>query len=336
VPDALGHRTPSTARAPARIAFLGTPEAAVPALEAMIAADDLEVVLVVTAPDRPRGRHGTPTATPVRDVADRAGIAVVTPQRAGEIAAPLREARIDAAAVVAYGALLPPAALEACGAGAVNLHFSVLPRWRGAAPVQCAIRHGDPTTGVTAFVIDAGMDTGPVLASLTVPIGADEDAGALTARLAGLGAPLLVGAMRDLLAGVVPVPQPIDGVCLAPKITAADAVLALDRPAGEVVAQVRSLAPRPAAVAAFRGRRLKVLAAEVVDAASLGPTTGEGRARPPGTLVAVDDRGMVVACGTDAVRLTRVVPEGRAPMDGGAFVRGSRPTPGERVDPPTV
>lgn len=317
---------------PLRVAFLGTPEAAVPALEALLADPDVAVVVVVTAPDRPRGRRGTPTPTPVRAAAERAGVPVLTPARAAELAGPLTALDLDAAAVVAYGALLPPAVLAACGAGAVNLHFSVLPRWRGASPVQRAIAAGDATTGVSAFVIDAGMDTGPVLATAEVAIGPTETAGELTDRLARLGAGMLVRAVKDLAAGAAPTPQPTTGVTLAPKLTAADAVLRLEAPAGTVVDQVRSLAPRPAAVCVLRGRRLKVLAAEVVEdsAGAVGPGA------MPGTIVAVDARGLVVACGRGAVRLTAVVPEGRAAMDGGAFVRGARPQVGERVEAPPV
>lgn len=310
--------------APARVAFLGTPEVAVPSLEAIVAAPDLDVVLVVTNPDRPRGRHGRAEPTAVAAAAERLGLRCERPEGRGDLAIVLRDAAPDVVAVVAYGTLLDTEVLEASGAGAINLHFSSLPRWRGAAPVQAALRAGDRTTGVTAFRIDAGMDTGPVLARLEVPIEGSEDAGELLARLATRGAPVLLEGLRAALAGEPGEPQSEEGVTLAPRLGPADLVLDLAGDARAVVAQVRSLAPRPGAVTTLRGSTLKVLEVVPVDADVV-----DGAA--PGTIVALDPEGPCVACGHGAVRLVRVRPAGRATMSGRDLVNGLRLAVGERL-----
>lgn len=309
-----------------RVAFLGTPDVAVPALKALLAADDVEVAVVVTNPDRPKGRSKRPVPPPVKVVAEAAGVPVWQPVKPVEVVDELRALELDAGAVVAYGAILPRRVLEAGGRGFVNLHFSLLPRWRGAAPVQHALRAGDTVSGVTCFVLEPGMDTGPVLRTLEVPIAPHESAGELLDRLARLGAPVLVDALRDLVAGVEPTPQPEEGVTLAPKITPEDVALDLTAPAVEVANLVRSADPLPGAHTTFRGERLKVLRVRPV-AADDGGTT-DRRARP-GTIVAVDKRGVVVACGEGAVRLLAVQPAGRSRMDGAAFVNGYRPEVGE-------
>src|SRR6056297_844507 len=190
-----------------RIAFLGTPEVAVPSLEALASAEDIEVVVALCNPDRPKGRSRTPVPPPVKVAAEQHGIEVWQPAKPREVLEPFRALEVDACAVVAYGALLPADVLAAGGAGFVNLHFSLLPRWRGAAPVQHALRAGDQTTGVTTFVLDEGMDTGPVLRRVEVPIAPQESSGALLARLAELGAPVLVESLRALHTGEVPVAQ---------------------------------------------------------------------------------------------------------------------------------
>jgi methionyl-tRNA formyltransferase len=319
-----------------RVAFLGTPAVAVPALEALLAADDVEVIVVITNPDRPKGRSKRAVPPPVKVAAAAAGVPVWQPVKPVEVLDELRALELDACAVVAYGAILPRRVLDAGGRGFVNLHFSLLPRWRGAAPVQHALRAGDTVTGVTCFVLDPGMDTGPVLRTLEVPIEPNESAGELLDRLALLGAPVLVDALRDLVAGVQPTPQPDEGATLAPKITPEDVVLDLGASAREVTNLVRSADPLPGAHTTFRGERLKVLRvhpvddttdSEVVDATG-GDRDGDRRPAP-GTIVAVDKRGAVVACGVGAVRLLAVQPAGRSRMDGAAFVNGYRPEVGE-------
>lgn len=302
-----------------RVAFFGTPDVAVPSLQALLTADDIEVVAVVTNPDRPRGRSRRPVAPPVKEAVETAGVDVWQPERVVEILDALRGLRVDCCAVVAYGALLPTSVLEAGGAGFVNLHFSLLPRWRGAAPVQHALRAGDQITGVTTFVIDAGMDTGPILRQVEVPIEDGEDAGQLLDRLARLGAPILADSLRDLVDGVAPTPQSSDGVTMAPKIHPDDVQIHWHMDAAEVVNLVRSASPHPGAFTTDDGQRLKIYAATVREA------TGE-----PGEVVEVDRDGVVVACGHGAVLVTSVQPAGKARMDGAAYVNGYRPALGKR------
>lgn len=325
---------------PARVAFLGTPEVAVPALEAIAASEDLEVVLVVTNPDRPRGRSGRPAPTPVRLAAERLGLACVRPEGRAALAAALTDAAPDVVAVVAYGTLLDAATLAACGAGAINLHFSLLPRWRGAAPVQAALRAGDETTGLTAFRIDAGMDTGPVLARLAVPIADDESAGELLDRLAVRGAPVLLEGLRAALAGEEGERQPDEGVTLAPRLGPDDLVLDLTGDARTVAQHVRSLSPRPGAVTSLRGIPLKVLSVVRVeeddaprDAVAAGAVAGAAPfdSAAPGEIVAIDPDGPIVACGRGAIRLLRVRPEGRTTMSGRDLANGLRLSVGERL-----
>jgi methionyl-tRNA formyltransferase len=302
-----------------RVAFFGTPDVAVPSLQELLAAEDIEVLAVVTNPDRPRGRSRRPVAPPVKEAAAAAGVDVWQPQRVAEILDDLRALQVDCCAVVAYGALLPASVLDAGGAGFVNLHFSLLPRWRGAAPVQHAIRAGDEVTGVTTFVIDEGMDTGPILRQVDVPIEDGEDAGHLLERLALLGAPILADSLRDLVGGVAPSPQPSDGVTMAPKVHREDVEIDWHVDAAEVVDLLRSASPHPGAFTTDEGQRLKVYAAVA------GEQTGE-----PGTIVDVGRDGAVVACGRGAVLLTVVQPAGKGRMDGSAYVNGYRPALGHR------
>jgi methionyl-tRNA formyltransferase len=305
-----------------RIVFLGTPEVAVPALDAFVAAEDVEVVAVVTNPDRPKGRSRTPVAPPVKEAALRHGLPVWQPVKAREMLDDLRAADVDACAIVAYGALLPRDVLDAGGRGFVNLHFSLLPRWRGAAPVQHAVRAGDPVTGVTCFVLDEGMDTGPVLATREVAIDPDDTSGTLLERLAEVGAPLLVEAVRGLVDGAAPSPQPAEGATLAAKITPDDVAIDWSATAAEVDRLTRSADPAPGAHTTFRDKRLKVWRAVPVTDAPAGAA---------GTIVRVDKRGPVVATGDGAVQLTALQPEGKARADGAAFVNGQRPEVGEQL-----
>jgi methionyl-tRNA formyltransferase len=314
-----------------RIAFLGTPEVAVPSLDALVAAEDIEVAVVLCNPDRPKGRSRTPVPPPVKVAAEQHGIEVWQPAKPREVLEPFRALQVDACAVVAYGALLPVDVLAAGGAGFVNLHFSLLPRWRGAAPVQHALRAGDPTSGVTTFVLDEGMDTGPVLRRVEVPIRPDEGAGALLARLAEVGAPVLVESLRALHAGEVPVAQPSEGATLAPKIHPEDVALDLHRPAAELANLVRSADPAPGAHTSFRGARLKVFRARPVTDAD---EADDGAA--PGTVLATDREGILIACGEDALLLTEVQPAGKPRMAAGAYANGARIDVGERFGTPAT
>jgi len=300
-----------------RVAFFGTPVPAVPALRALLGDSRTEVPVVVTNPDRPRGR-GHELAPPAVKVAARdAGIEVLQPARAADVTTRLTALQLDACAVVAYGQILPPGLLDVPAHGFVNLHFSVLPAWRGAAPVPASILHGDRESGVTCFVLDAGMDTGPVLAVRTTSIGPTETAGELTGRLAELGAPLLVDAVAGLVDGTLqPRPQDHTRATYARKVTPADARIDWTLPAEHLQRVVRAYNPVPGAHTTFRDARVKVHRAQIVP--------GHGA---PGTVVAVDDRtgSPVVACGSEGLRLDAVQPAGRRAMSGTAFVNGYQP-----------
>lgn len=302
------------------MAFLGTPAAAVPALRAFVAAADMTVAAVVTNPDRPAGRGHRLTPPPVKVVAEEAGLAVWQPDKPREILDDLAALAVDACAVVAYGSLLPADVLAAGGAGFVNLHFSLLPAWRGAAPVAHSLLHGDTETGVSCFVLEVGMDTGPVLLTERTAIRDGETAGELTARLAEIGAPLLVAAVRGLVGGSLRrQAQDHDRATYAPKIGAEDARLDWSRPAGVLADAVRAYNPMPGAHTTYQGQRLKVHRATAVD--------GSGA---PG-VVAVGADGPVVACGQDALRLDEVQPAGRPRMAGRDFANGYHPD-GHRLD----
>ncbi|HEX9766015.1 MAG TPA: methionyl-tRNA formyltransferase [Nitriliruptorales bacterium] len=300
-----------------RIGFFGTPDAAATCLRALAADERFDVALVVTNPDRLAGRGRVPTPPPVREVADEVGLAVIQPDRAAHAIDPVAEAGLDVAAVVAYGSILPPELLAATRHGFVNLHFSLLPRWRGAAPVQHAIRAGDPSTGVTAFLLDEGMDTGPILRTVTTDIGPRETAGELLTRLTELGIPVLADALLALVGGEEPTPQPAEGATLAPKVAPADVAIDWRWPAVEVDRLCRSADPRPGAHTTLRSRRLKVFGARPVDAMGA-----------PGTVLAIDE-GPVVACGEGAVLLDDVQPDGRARMTGRDLLNGQQVRLGE-------
>ena len=246
---------------PIRVLFAGTPEVALPALDLLVADDRFRVVAVLTNPDRPRGRSATPQPSAVASRAAELALPLLQPQRVRDAVGAIRDSGADVGAIVAYGSILPPAVLDALPLGFVNLHFSLLPRWRGAAPVQHAIRAGDAVTGVTAFRLDAGMDTGPVLRSLERRISDLIDAGALLAQLAVEGAPVLAEALLAVANGEPGTPQPGDGATLAPRSGAAGAVGAWRRPACEVAAHVRSLPPPPGAPTTVAGELHKIAGA---------------------------------------------------------------------------
>lgn len=303
-----------------RIAFFGTPVAAVPALEAFLAAPEVEVAVVVTNPDRPSGRGHRLAPSPVKVTATAAGVVVWQPQHAPEIGDELAGLAVDACAVVAYGSLLPVDVLAAGGRGFVNLHFSLLPAWRGAAPVTHSLLTGDTETGVTCFLLEQGMDTGPILTRRAVAIGDDEAAGELTQRLAVLGAPLLVEAVRGLADGSLPLqPQDHQRATYAPKVAPADARLDWAAPATVLQRAVRAYNPVPGAWTTLRGQRLKVHRARLAEA---GVTAGTAI---PGQVVAMPGQPPVVACVGGGLALLEVQPAGKPRMAGGAFANGYRP-----------
>ena len=297
-----------------RLLFAGTPEVAVPTLEALDASDH-ELVAVLTRPDARTGRGRKVSRSPVAAWADERGIEVLTPAGPREPAfmERLRELAVDLVPVVAYGALVPPEALEVPRLGWINLHFSLLPAWRGAAPVQHAVLAGDEMTGACVFQLEAGLDTGPVYGRLTEPIGARDTAGDLLGRLAEAGAGLTVDVVDALEAGVLQAePQPEDGVSYAPKITGDDARVRWSDPAFAVDRRVRAVTPAPGAWTEVDGARLR-----------LGPITvdPEGPDLAPGE-IAVSKHSVHVGTATDPVRLGEVQPAGKRRMDAAAWGRG--------------
>ena len=314
----------------ARVVYLRNDAWSVPPLEALAGDPGIEPVLVLTRTPRPGRRGAPPAPTPVAASARELDLPLleVPTVVSGPGRSSLREADPDVVVVVAYGELLPRDALEAGRFGAVNLHLSLLPRWRGASPVQHALLAGDTETGVTTMLLDEGLDTGPVLAQAVVAIEAEDDAGRLGARLARLGGELLARTIVDLAAGrVTPRAQEDALATAAPKLTAEDRRLRWDRPAAELVGRVRAFAPRPGADTLRGDRILKILAA--------APVAEEGAADPAeaaaGTVVRVDPTWFEVAAGEGRVRVLEVAAEGRARMPTGDWLRGSRLEPGERL-----
>jgi methionyl-tRNA formyltransferase len=306
-----------------RLVFAGTPEVAVPSLEALVASSH-EVVAVLTRPDARSGRGRALVPSPVRVRAEALGLEVLTPPRAGDpgFRGRLAELAPDACPIVAYGGLIPPAVLAVPTAGWVNLHFSLLPAWRGAAPVQRAVMAGDEVTGATTFRLEEGLDTGPTYGVMTETIRPTDTAGDLLQRLSTAGAGLLVATLDGLQSGTLQaVPQPAEGISHAPKITVEDARVRWDRPALAVDRQVRGCTPAPGAWSTFRGERLKLL--------PVAPVT-DGPAAAPGEIVA-DRRSVHVGTATGAVRLGTVQPHGRKPMAAADWARGVRPDQGEKL-----
>ena len=307
-----------------RLLFAGTPEAAVPSLETLLASRH-EVVAVLTRPDAAAGRGRRLVRSPVGARADEAGVPVLTPRRLSEpgFLDALRALSPDCCAIVAYGALVPRAALDVPRFGWVNLHFSLLPAWRGAAPVQAAIRHGDAVTGAATFALEEGLDTGPVYGVVTEEITPTDTAGALLQRLAVSGAALLGATLDGIADGtVVARPQPAEGVSHAPKVTPDDARVDWAAPLAAVDRLVRSVTPEPGAWSTFRGERL-----------GLGPVrpAAPDPAAPdlkPGALH-VEKRRVLAGTATGPVELGEVRPVGRRPMPAPDWARGVRITDGE-------
>jgi len=306
-----------------RILFAGTPQAAVPALNALLESPH-EVVAVLTRPDAPAGRGRRLMPSPVAEIALAHGIEVLRPARVRDPAFLDRLAEIapEAAPIVAYGGLIPPSALSIPAHGWVNLHFSLLPAWRGAAPVQHAVMAGDQVTGASTFRLEEGLDTGPVYGVLTDAIGPTDTAGDLLGRLAESGAGLLVATLDGLETGaLVPVPQSADGVSLAPKIRVEDAQVVWTDPAMRVDRLIRGASPAPGAWSEFRGERVKLgpvsRAPDITDVAA-------------GELRVVKNR-IWVGTATHAVLLGEVKAEGKRLMPAGDWARGVRVEPGERL-----
>jgi methionyl-tRNA formyltransferase len=299
-----------------RLVFAGTPETAVPALDILLDSGRHEVAAVVTRPDATAGRGRRLAASPVALRAEQAGIEVLKPVRPRDedFLARLREIAPDCCPVVAYGALLPRAALEVPRLGWVNLHFSLLPAWRGAAPVQHAVMAGDEVTGASTFLIEQGLDSGPVYGVVTEEIRPADTSGDLLGRLAHSGARLLAATMDGIEDGtLVARPQPPDGITLAPKITVEDAAVDWTAPALRVDRLVRACTPAPGAWTLIGGERLK-----------LGPVrpAPDRTGLAPGEL-AVSKNAVHVGTGSHAVRLGDVQPQGKKRMPAADWARGT-------------
>jgi methionyl-tRNA formyltransferase len=303
-----------------RLAFMGTPDFAVPALRALHGAGH-EIAAVYSQPPRPAGRGQALRRSPVHVVADELGLAVRTPARLRRDLtehAAFAALDLDAAVVAAYGLILPEAMLAAPRRGCLNIHASLLPRWRGAAPIQAAILAGDAESGVTIMQMDAGLDTGPMLLAQATPITPHTTAAGLHDALCGIGAALI---LRALAENPPPVPQPGEGATYAPKLEREDGRLRWTDTASDLARRVRALNPWPGTFCLWNGEPLKVLAAE--------PAEGNGEPGvEPGVVL---DEGLLVATGAGALRLARVQAPGRAAMEAGAFLRGRRVPAGTRL-----
>ncbi|MYV99747.1 methionyl-tRNA formyltransferase [Streptomyces sp. SID3343] len=306
-----------------RLVFAGTPEVAVPALEALLDSRH-EVVAVVTRPDAPAGRGRKLIASPVAERAAEAGIEILRPAkpREPEFLARLAELAPDCCPVVAYGALLPKAALDVPAKGWVNLHFSLLPAWRGAAPVQHAVISGDEITGACTFQIEQGLDSGPVYGVVTDEIRPTDTSGDLLDRLSRSGARLLVATMDGIADGSLYArPQSPEGITLAPKLTVDDARVDFTAPALRVDRVVRGCTPAPGAWTTFRGERLKLAPVRL---------RGGDNTLAPGE-IAVEKKVVRVGTGSHAVELTQVQPQGKRMMAATDWARGAHPEPGETL-----
>jgi methionyl-tRNA formyltransferase len=289
-----------------RVTFMGTPDFAVPALQAIAARH--EIAAVYTQPPRPAGRGQQPRPSPVQARAEALGLPVRYPAslRDGAAQAEFAALRADVAVVVAYGLILPRAVLDAPAQGCLNIHASLLPRWRGAAPIHRAVMAGDHETGICIMRMEAGLDTGPVLLRAALPIGAEDTTGDLHDRLSAMGADMVMQAL-DRLPDLTSQPQPDDGVTYAGKIDKAEARVDWTQPATEVDRLIRGLSPHPGAWCDVAGERLRLLRSRVV------PGSGA-----PGQVLS----GFTVACGTDAVEITELQRAGKRPVAATEALRG--------------
>lgn len=299
-----------------RVVFMGTPDFSVPVLDALLGAGH-EIACVYCQPPRPAGRGKKPRPTPVHARAEALGLPVRHPisLKDAQAQAEFADLKADVAVVVAYGLLLPQPVLDAPKHGCLNIHASLLPRWRGAAPIHRAIMAGDAETGICIMQMEAGLDTGPVLLREATAIGAEETTGELHDRLAQMGARLICRAL-DSLDSLTPQPQPEEGVTYAAKIDKSEARIDWTRPAAEIDRQIRGLSPFPGAWCDMAGERIKLLRCRLAE--------GQGA---PGQIL----QGLTVACGEGAIEITELQRQGKRPMPAGDFLRGVQSLP-ERLD----
>lgn len=296
-----------------RLVFMGTPDFALTALRAICEAGH-DVALVVSQPDKPRGRGYLLTPSPVKKYAVDNGIEVITPAtlRDGAAAGKLKSVGADVFIVAAYGKILPPDILSIPPLGCVNIHASLLPAHRGAAPINRAVIEGDTVGGITVMYMDAGMDTGDIIAQRSIPIPPDMTAGEYHDSLAELGGEMITEYLSAAEKGPVPrTPQPSEGVTYSPKIDKTETRADFTRSGAEVCNLIRGLSPYPAAYTVFRGKRIKLLRAH--------PGTGSGK---PGTVISLSD-GIEIACGTGSAVVTSLQPEGKGVTDYASYLRGN-------------
>ncbi|HLK99091.1 MAG TPA: methionyl-tRNA formyltransferase [Myxococcaceae bacterium] len=303
-----------------RIVFMGTPEFAVASLAALF--DIGEVVAVVTQPDKPKGRGNAISISPVKALALERGLTVLQPQklRTPPFAEELRKLSPDVCVVTAYGKILPKDVLEVPPHGCVNVHASLLPRFRGAAPIQWAIAHGDTETGVALMRMDEGLDTGPVISMKRLPIEHEDTSATLHGKLSRLGGDILREALPAYLRGELkPAPQPSEGMVLAPIIQKEDGLLDFSRPAVELERRLRAFTPWPGVYTGLNGARLKVHRVRV--------GSGQGA---PGTVLSAGPQGLEVACGEGSLVLLDVQLEGKRVMSAAEFLSGHKLAPGSQ------
>ena len=294
-----------------RLAFMGSPDFAVPALQALHLSGH-EIAAVYCQQPRPAGRGQTLRLCPVHKAADALGLEIRTPTRLRTDAAAQQAfaaLELDVAVVAAYGLILPQTMLDAPVRGCLNIHASLLPRWRGAGPIQACVLAGDAETGITIMQMEAGLDTGPMLLQEALPIGPSDTAATLHDRLSDIGARLV---LRALAENPPPIPQPVDGMTYAPKLTREYGRIDWTRPDAQIDRQIRAFDPWPGTFTTLDGETLKILAATLADMSG-----------PPGTVL---DTRLTIACGDGAIRPTRIQLPGRQAMDTDAFLRG-RPVP---------
>jgi methionyl-tRNA formyltransferase len=337
-----------------RILFLGTAELSCASLQALVGDPQFQIAAVVTQPDRPKGRALKPQPSPVKSLALRLGLPVLQPERVrdGKFIGELRELKPNLIVVAAYGQILPPAILDLPRHGCLNVHTSLLPKYRGAAPIQWAIANGDTETGVTIMKMDVGLDTGSIVSQRTTSIHAEDTSAVLHDRLAQLGAELLAQTIPDYVTGKIqPVPQPAAGVSYAAKIKKEDGHIDWNRPAREIWNRLRAFTPWPGAFTFLPGQPkpqlLKIWKAEVVEESDgrdgspsrpLGGETTAGRLgeatlpKKPGEILSADKTGIVVTCGRDALRILELQREGGKRLTAAEFLAGHALKTGEKLE----
>ena len=311
-----------------RLLFMGTSPFAVPTLHRLLESPDHDVLAAVTQPDRPSGRGGKMALSPVKEAALEAGLSLLQPEkvRAKDFAQTVRDMAPEIIVVAAFGQIIPQRVLDIPVLGCINVHGSLLPRWRGAAPMQYALMAGDFETGVTTMRMDAGLDTGDILLQAALPLIEIENLAALETRLAEIGADLLMRTLEALARGDCPrIPQDDAGVTLAPSLPPDIGQLDWKRPARDLHNLVRGVTPKPGAYTFWQGKRLKVWRTEVVDSVSAAGTAS-------GTIENVGAGGIILVTGEGALRLLEVQPESKGRMAADAWARGARIVPGQRLD----